>query len=68
MAGKKQLNPIVEVLMRRDGMEKEEAEHLMCEVRDMMYEAIEEGSYDEAETIFEEELGLEPDYILELIL
>ena len=55
------MNTIVNILMKRDGMSREEALELLEDVKDMM----EEVSYDpeECENIFETELGLEPDYI-----
>ena len=55
------MEEIVKILMKRDGMSREEALELLEDVKDMM----EEVSYDpeECENIFETELGLEPDYI-----
>lgn len=55
------MNEIVNILMKRDGMSREEALELLDDVKDMM----EEVNYDpeECENIFETELGLEPDYI-----
>ena len=60
------MNEIVNILMQRDGMTKEEALDLVREVKDMM----EECNYDpeECEEIFSSELGLEPDYIINLLL
>lgn len=66
MAGKKK-NEILRILMERDDMTEKEARELMSEVREMMDEAIAEGDYSEAEAIFEEEFGLEPDYIFDLL-
>lgn len=63
MSGKKE---IVRILMERDGMTEEEAKDLVAEVREMMIEALKEGDYLEAEEIFEDELGLEPDYMLSM--
>lgn len=55
------MEEIIKILMKRDGMPREEALELLEDVKDMM----EEVSYDpeECENIFETELGLEPDYI-----
>ena len=55
------MNTIVNILMKRDGMSREEALSIIEDVKEMM----EEVSYDpeECENIFETELGLEPDYI-----
>ena len=56
-------NKVVEILMRRDGMTREEAEERVQEVREMLVEA----SVCEAEDILIDELGLEMDYIFDLI-
>ena len=55
------MKKIVNILMIRDGVSREEALDLLEDVKGMM----EEVSYDpeECENIFETELGLEPDYI-----
>lgn len=59
---------IVDVLMKRDGLTKREATKRVQEVRQMVYEAVESGMFDEAEDIVMSELGLEMDYIDELIM
>ena len=56
-------NKVVEILMNRDGMTREEAEEKVQEVREMIAEA----SVCEAEDILIDELGLEMDYIFDLI-
>lgn len=60
------MNTIVNILMKRDGMLREEALELLEDVKEMM----EEVSYDpeECENIFETELGLEPDYLVDFLL
>ena len=60
-------NKVVQILMERDGMSESEARELINEVQEMMFEAIDAGSYLEAEEIFQDELGLEPDYIFCII-
>lgn len=60
------MNNIKKVLMERDGMTAKEADELMDEVYNMMMEAIEAGNYMEAEELFMSEVGLEPDYMMEL--
>ena len=57
---------IIRVLMERDGLTEEEAEERVDEVREMMADC----EYDptECENIMYEELGLEPDYIFDLII
>lgn len=56
---------IVEILMSRDGITRAEAEDLVEEVRNLILDAIDNG--DDPEEILMDELGLEPDYILELL-
>lgn len=58
---------IIKILMDRDDMSREEAIELINDVKEMMQKAIEDGSYMEAEEIFEDELGLEPDYIFDIL-
>ena len=56
---------VVEILMRRDGLSRREAQERFNEVRDM----IQECNFDpfETEDILIEELGLEMDYIFEFL-
>jgi hypothetical protein len=57
---------IVKILMERDGLTEEEAEERVDEVREMF----EDCEYDstECELIMAEELGLELDYVFDLLL
>ena len=64
----KKLNRVVAILMSRDGMTQEEAEHLVNQVRREINEVAEEGDYDAAEDIMYSELGLEMDYIFDILL
>jgi len=57
------MNPIVKVLMRRDGMDKEEAEALFEEAKKEFDEMLEDGNLADAEEICYEWFGLEPDYL-----
>lgn len=59
-------NQIKKTLMERDGLTATEAKEEMNYVREMMEDAIANGDYFEAEEIFEEEFGLELDYIFDL--
>jgi hypothetical protein len=52
--------------MRRDGISREEATEQVHECREAMMEAIENG--DDPEEIFMDFIGLEPDYIQEVLL
>lgn len=62
------MNRVVQILMNRDGMTETEAREAVQDCVDMMEEAIQEGNYLEAEDIFMYELGLEPDYIFDVIM
>ena len=56
---------VVEILMKRDGLSRTEAQEQFNEVREM----IQECNFDpfETEDILIEELGLEMDYIFEFL-
>ena len=60
------MNRVVKILMERDGYTKESAYDLVNEVRAEMQDAIAYGDYDLAEEIIESDLGLEPDYIIDI--
>ena len=59
------MSKVVEILMKRDGLSRTEAQERFNEVRDM----IQECNFDPVETedILIEELGLEMDYIFEFL-
>lgn len=58
-------NKIIEILMRRDGLTEQEAKELFLETREMIYEC--NGDIIEAEDIMASQLGLELDYIFDLL-
>lgn len=60
-------NKLMEVLMTRDGMTREQAREEIQEARAAMYECIEDGDYEGAEEVLADFFGLEPDYIDYLI-
>jgi len=62
------MSRIVDILMKRDGVTKEEARNTLQETREMINDAIASGNFDEVEDIVYSELGLEMDYIDELIM
>ncbi len=61
------MNKVVEILMKRDDMSREEAESHLKFVREMMNDAIADGDYFEAEEIMYSELGLEMDYVFDVL-
>ena len=58
---------IIETLMARDGLTKHEAEVSLQIAKDAMEPAIEAGDIEECEGILMFELGLEPDYLMEIL-
>ena len=61
------MNEIVEILMRRDGISRLEAENLIEECKEELWDAAARGNYQECEDIIASYLELEPDY-LDLLL
>lgn len=61
------MNRVVKILMERDGLTEREAKNVVNDVRTEIYAAAEQGCYDEAEGIMESLLGLEADYLLDII-
>ena len=57
------MNKIVKILMERDGMSQDEAQSLVDETRE---EVLNSGSFD-VDDIMADMLGLEPDYIFDLL-
>lgn len=63
------IKEIIAILMRRDEVTKAEAIEMIKECqRRLQEEAVASGDYDLAEEIIAEELGLEPDYMVALLL
>lgn len=58
---------IIEILMRRDDLTREEAEIVFDDVAEQMQDAVDTGDYSLAEEILMYELGLEMDYIYAFI-
>ena len=56
------INPVVEILMRRDEITEQEAEESIAEVRELMIE-----NPDDAAEILMDELGLEMDYLFDIL-
>ena len=61
------MNKIVRILMNRDGMTESEAKSLYKEVKAEINSAVAAGDYNLAEEIMAADLGLEMDYIFEII-
>lgn len=61
------MRKIVDILMDRDGMTREEALERIKDVKSELYDAMEGTSCMTPEDVMYEELGLEIDYIFQLI-
>ena len=57
------MNPVVEILMKRDGMTEQESIDLVRETKEKLL--CNGGCY--ADDIIMENLGLEPDYIMDIL-
>lgn len=60
-------NEVISILMKRDGMTEEEAKNHLQLVREAVHDAVNAGNYDDAEEIVYSELGLEMDYIFDIM-
>ena len=58
---------VLDILMRRDGLTKEEAMSLIEETRSELYDAISGTSCLDPEEVMASNLGLEPDYIFDIL-
>lgn len=52
-----------DMLMARDHTSRQEAQYLIDEAQQFIYEALEDGNLDDIEEILADTLGLEPDYL-----
>lgn len=60
-------NNLVELLMRRDHISHEEAVEMLFTCREDINRAVEEGRYTEVDDIIMDDLGLEPDYLYDIL-
>ena len=58
---------VVKLIMKRDGLSYEDAKTEVSNTVDEMYEALESGDSELVEEILMNNLGLEPDYIPQLL-
>lgn len=61
------MQTLIQVLIERDGITEEQAKEDIRECRTEMLAAIESGNMFEAEEIFADWFGLEPDYLFDVI-
>lgn len=62
------MNQVVGILMKRDGLTEEEAKHQLANTKAMIEDAVAGGDYECAEDILASELGLEMDYIVDILM
>lgn len=58
---------IENILMKRDGLSREEAENEIKYTMEMVYDALANGDYEEAEEIWMDNMGLETDYLMMML-
>ena len=58
---------VIKLIAERDNIDIMTAEEIVNECVESMQEAIEEGNYAEVDDILMYDLGLEPDYLIDLI-
>lgn len=63
-----ELDRVANILVKRDGMSKNDARCMIESTLSEVLECILEGRGYEAEDLFMEDLGLEPDYLYALII
>ena len=60
-------NNLVELLMRRDNLTREEAIEMLFTCKEDLERAVSDGSYNEVDDIIMDDLGLEPDYLFDIL-
>lgn len=61
------MNRVVKILMERDGMSEKEANDLLDVVRNDIDVCLADGDFDGVEDVIASMLGLEPDYIPDIM-
>ena len=61
------MNRVISILMKRDNMTLEEAKDLIADTREEIEDAVACGDYEYADDILADNLGLEPDYMLDVL-
>jgi hypothetical protein len=61
------INGIIRIVARRDHLTIGEATEAVEDCINLIEDAVARGCYEEAEDILREELGLEPDFLIDII-
>lgn len=62
------MDSITEVLMRRDGLSEEDAKREVDDFREDIEDSIMSGNLEDIEDALMNDLGLEPDYLMDILL
>lgn len=60
-------NNLIELLMRRDNISRNEAIEMLFTCKEDLERAVDEGNYNEVDDIIMDDLGLEPDYLFDIL-
>ena len=60
-------NNLVELLMRRDHLTREEAIEMLFTGKEDLERAVSDGNYSDVDDIIMDDLGLEPDYLFDIL-
>lgn len=61
------MDSITEVLMRRDGMSEEDAKREVDDFKEDIEDSIMSGNLEDIEDALMNDLGLEPDYLMDIL-
>ncbi len=62
------MDSITEVLMRRDGLSEEDAKREVDDFREDIEDSIMSGNLEDIEDALMNDLGLEPDYLMDILI
>lgn len=62
------MDSITEVLMRRDGLSEEDAKHEVEDFKADIEDSIISGNLEDIEDALMNDLGLEPDYLMDILM
>ena len=62
------MDSITEVLMRRDGLSEEDAKREVDNFREDIEDSIMSGNLEDIEDALMNDLGLEPDYLMDILM
>ena len=60
-------NNLIELLMRRDNISRNEAIGMLFTCKEDLERAVDEGNYNEVGEMIMDDLGLEPDYLVDIL-